>query len=84
MSALYSDTHPTMEALQIQMLKQASPYQKLEMLAELNASAHILALSGLRSRYSQESEARIQRRLAGLLLGEDLANKVYGKLDDVT
>jgi hypothetical protein len=53
------------------------------MLAGLNASAHILALSGLRSRYDQESEARLQRRLAGLLLGEDLACKVYGEINDV-
>jgi hypothetical protein len=82
MSTLYSDTHPTMEALQIQMLRKVSPSEKLEMLAELNASAHILALSGLRSRYSDESESRIQRRMAGLLLGEDLAQKVYGEIND--
>jgi hypothetical protein len=83
MSTLFSDTHPKMEALQIKLLRQASPSEKLEMLADLNASAHILALSGLRSRYDQESEARLQRRLAGLLLGEDLACKVYGEINDV-
>lgn len=81
---MFSDTHPKMEVIQLQIIRQASPDQKLEMLAGLNASAHLLALSGLRSRYSQESEAKIHRRLAGLLLGEDLACKVYGKLDDVT
>lgn len=73
-----------MEALQVQLLRQASPSKKLEMLADLNASAHILALSGLRSRYDQESEAKLKRRLAGLLLGDELASKVYGELNDVT
>jgi hypothetical protein len=77
-SDLFSDTHPKMEALQIQLLRQANPAQKLEMLAGLNAAARMLALIGLRSRYFQDSESEIQRRLAGLLLGEELARKVYG------
>jgi len=80
MSALYSDTHPKMEALQIQLWRQASPTRKMEMLAQLNASARTLALAGLRSRYPQATEADLRRRLAGLLLGEELARKVYGEI----
>lgn len=72
-----------MEAIQVQLLRQASPSKKLEMMAGLNASTQILAISGLRSRYSSESDAKLQRRLAGLLLGEDLACKVYGEIEDV-
>ena len=83
MSAWSSDTHPKMEALQIQLLRQATSVQKLSMLAELNASARLLALIGLRSQYPRASEIEIQRRLAGLLLGEELARKVYGDLVDV-
>ena len=80
MSVLSSDTHPKMEALQIQLWKQASPTRKMHMLAQLNASARTLALTGLRSRYPQASETELRRRLAGLLLGEELACKVYGEL----
>jgi hypothetical protein len=65
-----SDTHPKMEALQIQLLRQATCSQKLEILAGLNAFARMLALIGLRSRYSHASEAEIQRKLTCLLLGE--------------
>jgi hypothetical protein len=83
MSTLFVDTHPKMEDLQIRLLRQATPVQKLKMLAELNASAHMLALIGLRSRYFEATEIEIQRRLAGLLLGEELARKVYGDLKDV-
>ena len=79
MTLLFSDTHPKMEALQIQLLRQASPARKMEMLAQLNASARTLALAGLRSRYPKFSEAELNRRLADLLLGEDLARKVYGE-----
>ena len=82
MSVLYSDTHPKMEALQIQLWRQASPTRKMHMLAQLNASARVLALAGLRSQYPQASEAELRRRLADLLLGEELARKVYGEIRD--
>ncbi len=78
MTALYSDTHPQMEALQIQLWRQANPTQKMNMVAQLNASARLLALTGLRSRYPQADEAELRRKLAALILGEDLARKVYG------
>jgi len=77
-----SDTHPKMEALQIRLLRQAPPWRKMEMLAHLNAAARLLALSGLRQRYPNASESELRRRLAGILLGEDLASKVYGNLED--
>ncbi len=83
MSPYYSDTHPEMEALQIRLLREASPARKMELLAGLNASAKTLALNGLRMRYPKASESELRRRLAGLLLGEELARKVYGDLDDV-
>jgi hypothetical protein len=79
MSAFYSDTDPKMEALQVRLLREAPVWRKLEMLAQLNASAHLLALSGLRQRYPQALESELQRRMANLLLGEDLARKVYGE-----
>jgi hypothetical protein len=80
MSALSSDTHPKMEALQIQLWRQASPTRKMQALAQLNNSAKTLALMGLRLRYPQASEGELRRRLAGLLLGEELACKIYGEL----
>lgn len=79
MSALYSDTHPKMEALQIQLWRQASPTRKMHMLAQLNASARMLAIAGLRSRFPNATEIELRRKLADLLLGEELARKVYGE-----
>jgi hypothetical protein len=81
MSALFSDTDPKMESLQIQLWRQASPTRKMQMLAQLNASAAILALAGLRSHFPSATEAELRRRLADLLLGEDLARKIYGAID---
>jgi hypothetical protein len=81
MSTLYSDTHPKIEQMQIKMWRQASPTRKMHMLAQLNASARILALTGLRSRYPNATETELRRRLADLLLGEELARKVYGEMN---
>ena len=80
MMALLSDTHPKMEALQVRLLREVPAWRKLEMLAQLNASACLLAMSGLRQRYPAAGEDELRRRLAGLLLGEDLADKIYGEL----
>ena len=81
MSALYSDTDPKVEALQIELWRQASPTRKMHMLAQLNAAARIVALVGLRSRYPDASEIELRRRLADILLGEELARKVYGEMN---
>jgi hypothetical protein len=82
MSTRFSEPHSRMEDLQVQLLRQASPVRKMEMLAELNVSARVLALSGLRSKYPEAGEGELRRRLAGHLLGEDLARKVYGGISD--
>ena len=79
MSALFPDTHPKIEAMQIQMWRQASPTRKMEMLAQLNTSARLLAMTGLRSQYPQASESELRFKLASLLLGEELAGKVSGE-----
>ncbi|WKZ45290.1 MAG: hypothetical protein QY302_05820 [Anaerolineales bacterium] len=79
MSVLSSDTHPKMEALQIKLWRQASPTRKMEMLAQLNNTVRILALAGLRTRFPHANEAELHRRLASLILGDDLARKVYGE-----
>jgi hypothetical protein len=82
MSSYYSDSHPEIEGLQIELLRRVPPWKKLEMMAQLNASARQLALQGLRQRFPQAGETELNRRLAGLLLGEELASKVYGRLKD--
>jgi len=79
MTQLFSDTHPKMEALQIQLWRQASPTRKMNMLAQLNSSVLMLALMGLRAQFPQASESELRFKLAGLLLGEETAQKVYGE-----
>ena len=67
-----------MEALQIQRWRQAAPTSKMHKLTQLNTSARTLALTGLCSQFPQASEAERHFKLAVLLLGEEMARKVYG------
>ena len=83
MPPFYNDTDPKIEALQVQLLRTAPSWRKMEMLAGLNASARALALAGLHQRFPQAEDAELHRRLADLLLGSDLARKVFGELEDV-
>ena len=71
-----------MEALQVQLLRTAPSWRKMEILAGLNASARNLAIVGLRQRFPHATDAELNRRLADLLLGPDLARKVFGEVED--
>ena len=80
MSLLFSDTSPEAEQVLLELLRQAPPWRKMEMLGQMNQTAKTLALSGLRQRYPQATLLELHRRLADLLLGSSLAAQVYGPL----
>jgi hypothetical protein len=77
---LFPDTDPQTEAVLINLLGQASPARKLAMVGELNDTVQTLALTGLCQRFPAAGSAELQRRLADLLLGADLAKQAYGPL----
>jgi len=81
MAKLFADTSPEAERVYLELLRQAPPWRKLQMVAELNETVRQLALQGLRQRHTNASEAELRRRLADLLLGPDLATRAYGPLD---
>jgi len=82
MSSLVSDTRPEAEAVLIRLLRHAPSWRKLEMVDQLNQSVKLLALTGLRQRFPQDDEKHLRRRLADLLLGEELALKAYGPVSE--
>ena len=75
------DTHPDAERVQIELMRTTPVWRKVDLLAQLNQAARLFAISGLRQRYPGATEQEIHRRLADLILGEDLAERVYGPLD---
>jgi hypothetical protein len=80
MTTLSSDTPPEVERLQIERLRQMPPWRKMALVAEMNGTVHALALAGLRQRHPDDSPSQRRRRLADLLLGPELAARVYGPL----
>jgi hypothetical protein len=82
MTDLFPDTRPEAETVLIRLLREAPPWRKLEMVDQLNQSVKMLALAGLRQRYPNDDENQLFRRLADLLLGDELARKVYGPFSE--
>ncbi len=83
MSTLSSDTSPQAERVLIELLRQAPAWRKLEMVGQLNETVKILALTGLRQRYPHASPEELRRHLADLLLGPELALRIYGPLPEL-
>jgi hypothetical protein len=81
MKTLAEDTSPEAERVLIALWREASPARKVELISSANRMSRELALCGLRMRFPTESPERLQRRLADLWLGVDLAAKAYGPLD---
>lgn len=71
-----NDTHPAAEAVLNDLLQQAPVWRKLELMVQLNATGRALALSDLRRRFPDASEAFIERQLAERMLGKQLADAV--------
>jgi len=50
--------------VQIELLRQAPAWRKLEMVGQLNRTVRTLALSGLRQRHPEATPQELRRRLA--------------------
>jgi len=77
MSALFSDTDPKMEAIQIQLIRRMPAWKKIAILEGLNETVKTLAVSGIKERYPHATPQQIHRMLAEWMLGPELARKVY-------
>lgn len=74
------DTSPEAEAILFKLWRETPTWRKLELMEDMNRTARHLALIGLRRRHPNASPKELNRRLADILLGEELAAKVYGPL----
>ena len=82
MALLAADTSPDIEDKQIERLRQMPPWRKLALACEMGQTVRTLALAGLRQRHPHDTPTQRQRRLADLLLGAELAARVYGPLPE--
>ncbi|OGO29478.1 MAG: hypothetical protein A2Z16_12040 [Chloroflexi bacterium RBG_16_54_18] len=78
MSAYFSDTHPKIEALQIELIRRMPSWKKFAAVDDLNETIKMLAALGIQQRHPGATPEQVRRLLADQMLGEDLARKVYG------
>lgn len=77
MGSLYSDTHPKIEQMQIEFIRRMPSWKKFSIVDGLNQAVKTLAITGIKQRNPNATPEQIHRMLADLMLGEELARKVY-------
>jgi hypothetical protein len=66
-----------MEAVQIEMIRRMPPWKKIAVVDSLNETVKTLVISGIKQRHPQATPEQVHRMLAELMLGLELADKVY-------
>ena len=74
MSSLYSDTDP-----KIEFIRRMPSSKKMGIVDGLNETVKTLAITGIKQRNPNATSELIQRTLAELMLGSELARKVYDR-----
>ena len=82
MPSTLSDSHPDVEKMQVAILRSMPSWRRFRLVSDLIVTGRKLALAGLRERFPGATAAELQRRFATLILGAELANKVYGPEPD--
>lgn len=77
MTSYYSDTHPKIEQMQIEFIRRMPSWKKFSIVDGLNETVKTLAITGIKQRNPNATPKQIHRMLASLMLGEELAQKVY-------
>ena len=79
MGTLARDTEKSAEKAQLEVLKALPAWKKLELLDEACQTTRTVMMAGLRSRFPEAPEAEIRRKLMDLLVGEEIAERVWGR-----
>ena len=58
------------------------PWRKLYMVGQMYRTVRNLAARGVRQRYPNARPGELRRHLANLLMGEELASRVFGTLQN--
>jgi hypothetical protein len=82
MTTLSADTRPEAEFVQIELMQRAPAWRKLALVGQLNQTVRLLAFEGLRQRHPHATAHELERRLADLWLGPELAAQAYGPFQE--
>jgi hypothetical protein len=74
----FADTDPEARQVHLDLMRNAPPWRKMEVMEDLNRALRLLVLGELRRRFPAATDEEIRRLLADRLLGEGLAAVAYG------
>ena len=77
MNALFTDTRPEIDQMQLEIIRRMPPWKKVALVDDLNDTVKALAICGIKQRHPHATPEQIQRLLADLMLGPELASQVY-------
>ena len=77
---IFSDTSADAEEVMLAIYRRMPAWRKVEIVDDAIRTARQLAMIGLRRRHPGEPPAQLRRRLLGLVLGEEIAEKIYGPI----
>jgi hypothetical protein len=77
-----TDTSPEAERVLIELLRRTAVWRRLQLADEMSKTAREMSMAGLRLRHPHASEKELRRRFADLHLGPELAEQVYGPLQE--
>lgn len=66
-----------MERMQIEFIRRMPAWKKMAVVDGLNETVKTLAMSGIKERHPNATPQQTRRMLAELMLGAELARKVY-------
>lgn len=75
---IVTDTTPAARALLTGLYQKVGPVKCLRIALQMSEDYRAVAASGIRSRRPEATEAEVQRELAALYLGRELADRVLG------
>ena len=78
----HSDTDRGTEVLLVELERRTPAWRKLELASSLNRMVLEFSLAGLRQRNPEANDEELKRLLADIVLGPELAARVYGTSPD--
>jgi hypothetical protein len=76
-ATLSHDTSRHVEDIQVELWRKMSPLAKARAVSALSSSVIQLSIAGLRQRFPGATDLECRLRLARLILGHELARRVY-------
>lgn len=75
------DTSADAERVQVELVREMPGWRKFALVSDALRTSRRLAYAGLRDRYPEDTPDQLRRRLRALVLGDEVAARIWGPVD---